>query len=349
MVRERNTFQVLVVNDTSIDNHQGCQSVMSAISALLRRNGMQPAFFWPAHTAWQGKSEFEEALAKVDLVLINGEGTIHHDREAGKRLLDIGTRARSAGVPIALINVGWEKNSTALLSLLDHFDLIAARDSRSAERMRAGGAVVRVVPDLSIWFANSQGFIPDRSTPRSAIGFTDNVDRFKALTLDELRSKCLARPVSITYGDGGCAQRLRFIRGGVSLSRDLLYPARFLALLRLRQRLWRVCGVTPQEFLSELSAFRLLVSGRFHACTMALSVGTPLIAQASNTDKISALFQDVGLDSWRCDSVLNEDFIGFASDKGFSDREYKNLCSYVDWAVTESQNLFIDLKKMVMK
>ena len=339
-------ISVLVVNDTRVDRHHGCQAVMGAILSLLRRNQMEPALLWPAHAEWRGDAEFEEKISKVDLVLINGEGTIHHDRPAGRRLLELGARARAEGVPVALINVGWVANGPELVALLDDFDLVAARDSRSAERMRARGVSVRVVPDLSLWFAQARGVRPDANGSRVGIGVTDNVDRFKAIALGRLRSACGGQTVSIIHGAPGPAGWIRFLRAGVALSEDFIHPARFAALLRLRHRLWWQGSTDTQRFLTHLSSLKLLVSGRFHACTLALSAGTPLIAQASNTDKIEALVHDAGLGSWRCEGLLDVARVHDARAIGWSEQEYKNLCNYLDEAAIEAERLFSDLANL---
>lgn len=348
-VKEKNYKEyknVLLVNDTRVDKHHGCQAVMNAIFVLLQRNLMKPALSWPAHLEWCNVAEFDEVLPKADLVVINGEGTIHHDRPAGRRLLELGARARAESVPVALINVGWEANGPEFVSLLNDFDLVSARDSRSAEHMRAGGATVRVVPDLSLWFARSQGVRPNTSTKRVGIGVTDNVDRFKSLALNSMRSSIDGQLVSIVHGAPGPTGWVRFLRGGVALSEDLQHPSRLAALLRLRHNLWRQGSTDTQQFIAHLAAFKLLVSGRFHACTLALAAGTPVISQASNTNKIAALFHDAGLDSWRCKGLLDAVKVHDASAHGWSEHEYRNLCVYLDQAVGKTEKLFSDLAKL---
>jgi len=128
------------MNDTRGDRHHGCQAVMSAICSLMERNGMRATHFWPAHADWRNDSGFDAALGSARLAIINGEGTIHHDRPAGRRLLEAGMKAHAAGVPVALINTGWEANDIQLAEMLTWFNLVAARDSRSARQMRAAGA-----------------------------------------------------------------------------------------------------------------------------------------------------------------------------------------------------------------
>jgi hypothetical protein len=341
-------LSVLIVNDTRVDRHHGCSAVMQAIVRLLARNGVDRFSFLPAHSDWRKMSDFRRFVSDFDLVLVNAEGTIHHDREAGLRLLEIGGVTRSLGVRSALVNAGWEGNSPSLLSLLRNFDFISARDTRSAVRMRASGEVVRVVPDLSIWAARDEGFRPLRcNRDIRKLGVTDNVDRFKSLFLEKLRHMNSGQSVSIGYAAKGTKGRLSFIRDGISIREDFSNPYRLVALLKMRNRLWKSSQEDLHRFIQEISGFSLLVSGRFHACTLALSVGTPIIALPSNTDKIAALFEDAGLDSWRYESVIDSDHIQRAKEAQWSDAEYQSLCAYLESASVLTEEMFSDLAKLM--
>lgn len=334
---------VLVVNDTRVDRHHGCHAVMAAILALLERNGMRAAHFWPAHADWRGDPEFDRALAEVRLVVVNGEGTIHHELPAGRRLLEVGGRARAQGVPVALINAGWEANGPDMVARLVDFDLVAARDSRSAKQMGAGGAEVRVVPDLSFWHSLALVPGPSADHPREGVGFTDNVERLKALELERLRRACWGKTLAISQAAPGCLSGLRFLRGGVSLRQDLRHPTRLAALLRLRRRLWRQTDTNHAAFLHRIAGFELLVSGRFHACTLALAMGTPVIAQSSNTGKIAALFHDAGLAPRRAALPLDTKAVREERARGWSRQERANLDLYLACARTAAETLFEDL------
>lgn len=338
--------EILVVNDTRVDRHHGCHAVMGAIIALLERNGMRASHFWPAHADWRGDPEFERALAEVRLVVVNAEGTIHHALPAGRRLLEVGARARAQGVPVALINAGWEANGPDMVALLADFDLVAARDSRSAEQMGVGGAEVRIVPDLSFWHALALTPGPPADHPREGVGFTDNVERLKALELERLRRACWGQSLAIFQGAPGRLSGLRFLREGVSLRQDLRHPARLAALLCLRRRLWRQTGTDHAAFLQRIAGFELLVAGRFHACTLALALGTPVIAQSSNTSKIAALFHDAGLASRRAALQLDTEAVRAEQVRGWSLQELANLDLYRARARAAAETLFDDLASM---
>lgn len=341
-------MSILVLNDTRVDRHHGCYAVMAAIGALLERNALGPVRYWPAHTEWRGSAEFDAALAAARLVVINGEGTIHHDRPAGRRLLEAGARARDTGVPVALINTGWEANGPDFVAMLDHFDLLAARDSRSAARMAEGGAEVRVVPDLSLWHARAN--MPQTvAGTRAGIGFTDNVDRFKSLALERLRRACGGETLVIGHGTAGFGGWAGFLREGIGLREDIRHPARLAGLVALRHRLWRAGLPATDAFLARIARLELLVSGRFHACTLALATGTPVIAQSSNTGKIAALFHDAGLDQWRGEVTLDRVSVQEARARRWSEAERAALDAYLAGAVTAAEGLFVDLARLVAR
>jgi len=314
---------------------------MGVIEHLLAAHGMKAVAFWPAHADWRNDPAFDGALAQARLVIVNGEGTVHHDRPAGRCLMEIGAAARARGIPAALINAGWEENGPELTAMLADFALVSARDSQGAAAMGPGPADLRVVPDLSLC---SVPAAPRASGPRDGIGFTDNVDRMKSLELDRLRRACGGRVVSIHQGgDGGY---LGFLRDGISMREDLKVPRRALGILRLRHLLWAGRTTDTAAFRDGLARLRLLVSGRFHACTLSLALGTPFVAQASNTGKIAALARDAGLDEWRTSSRLTPDEIARAADRGWSKTEERNRAAYVADARARAETLFADLRRL---
>jgi hypothetical protein len=337
---------VLVVNDTRVDRHYGCHAVISAIIALLESNNMRVTHFWPAHTDWRASPEFDLALAGVSLVVVNAEGTIHHDLPAGRRLLEIGAVARGRGIPVALINVGWEANGSDMVALLDDFDIVSARDARSAAQMSVCGANVRIVPDLSIWFALTRQPRVPADQLRSGVGFADNVKRLQAVELERLRKDCRGESLSIFQRSSGPFAQLQFLRNGVSFRQDLFHPERLAALILLRRQLWRRMDPNFSAFLHRLAGFELLVTGRFHSCTLALATGTPLVAQKSNTHKISSLFNDAGLESWRVDGTLDRASVERARAYGWSAAEKVAIDSYTKHAVVAAEALFTDVAKL---
>ncbi len=333
----RTRCPVLIVNDTRVDGHHGCTAVMTALERLLEAHGFVISARWSAHTDWRGDPGFAHALAGARLVVVNGEGTIHHDRPAGRRLVELGAAARAEGVPSALINTGWEANGEDLAAMLVDFALLAARDERSAAAMRTGASTVRVVPDLSLCTDP-----PPSSRSRQGLGISDNVDRLRALDLADLRRAVGGRWLSIHHR----RPLLGFLRSGLSLREDVFHPMRLAGLLAQRYGIWRASQDDLERFLAELGGLQLLVSGRFHACTLALLTGTPFVAQASNTGKIAALIADAGLDPARAALPAEPADLRDLARQGWTLAEEAARRAYLDQARSRAAVLAADLRAL---
>ena len=338
------TVPVCVLNDTRIDRHHGCQRVMDAIEHLLQANGCKVIARNPAHQDWEKNAEFLQALAKTRLIVVNGEGTLHHDRPAGHTLLKIGQWARKHGIPVALVNAGWEANSAQMAGLLADFSLVAVRDAASAAEVQSHGQPCRVVPDLSVY--DSVQLAAATQTGNGPVLFADSVNRFTALALERSRQATRSETLAIVYADSGLSGYLRFLRQGIARA-DLSHPQQLTALLAMRHRIARHGSADTQRFLQRLAQSSLLVSGRFHACTLALATGTPFIAVPSNTRKIAALVADVGLAPWRADSPLDAATILKAQQHGWSDAEKQAISAYLERARSQADQLFRDIRNLV--
>lgn len=330
---------VIVLNDTRGDRHFGCTAVMRALEAGLDGAGLQPRLLLGTHEDWRKHAGFERALAAARLVVVNGEGTLHHDRPLGLRLLQVAAAARAAGVPSALVNAGWQANGEAYAAAARQFDLVSARDSRSAAELRAAGIACRVVPDLSLCTATPP------AAPRAGIGVTDSVDRDVALLLSRLRRGLGATTVSIHERPRGLRGRWRFQRAILG-KRDLASPLGAWRRLSARREQLGASGESLEGFVAGLAGLALLVSGRFHACTLALVAGTPFLAAGTNSHKISALVEDAGLAPWRAAPALDAAAINEAMHGGWSAAEQAARADYVARARQEARELFSDLGQL---
>lgn len=286
------TRPVVLINDTRADLHHGCWRVMRTLEAQLARVGLAVVARAPAHADWRKDPSIGEAIGKAALVVVNGEGTIHHDRPAGEALLAVGAAAKAAGAPAALINASWDANGPAYARALADFTLVSARETRSAAQIQAAGLTARVVPDLSL-------FEPVSPPPvRAGVGFTDSVLREVALELEAARKRLGGLALPIHFNPPGLKGDLKNLRDGVA-RRDLADPA-FLARSIAARLAWRAAETRDEaDYMAKVAALSLLVTGRFHAATFALAAGTPVLAVESNTHKIGATFDDAGLAPWR--------------------------------------------------
>lgn len=333
------TRPVVLINDTRADLHHGCWRVMRTLEAQLARVGLGVVARAPAHADWRKDPAIGEAISKAALVVVNGEGTIHHDRPAGEALLAAGAAARAAGVPSALINASWDANGPTYTRALADFTLVSARETRSAAQIGAAGLTARVVPDLSLFGAVSP------PAARAGVGFTDSVLRQVALDLEAARKRLGGIALPIHFNVPGLKGDLQNLRDGVA-KRDLADPV-FLARSIAARLVWRAAETREEaDYMAKVAALALLVTGRFHAATFALAAGTPVLAVESNTHKIGATFEDAGLAPWRriAPADLTPDLLALAA--RWEPAEERALADFLADGRKATDALFDDLARL---
>jgi hypothetical protein len=156
-------MRVVLYNDTAlINSHFGPQCVVQTFREQLVTRGVE--LIGSLHRDALPKDN-RTLLSQADLVIVNGEGSIHH--EQCSHLIDIASE-----YPAALINCVYQENSPneALLK----FRFVAARESRSARHLQdCGATAVEVVPDLMFGCSILREFVRDE--PEFDLGMTDNV------------------------------------------------------------------------------------------------------------------------------------------------------------------------------
>lgn len=154
--------RVALINDTSLfSNHFGCELVCQVFREQFKRLGLDLVLALPKRFDLE---QYTDQLAQVDLVIINGEGTLHHDKFS--QLIDL-----AASYPCVLVNCVFEKNSPN--PNLKKFLYIAARESFSAAEIKKHGADCETVPDLI--FGSTFARVFPKQTPKHKLGITDSV------------------------------------------------------------------------------------------------------------------------------------------------------------------------------
>lgn len=327
--------RVVVMNDTAGRSHHGCARVMRLLVAGLERQGLQVIHRSPARSDWTKEAGFAEALSRADLVVINGEGTLHHGREAGRTLLNVIPVARAKGVPVALINALWQDNPPEWLDLLSNADLIATRDAKSTTEV-ARLENVRTLPDLSL----SAGAEPQVG-PRDRLYFGDSVrwstrralalaaKRLKADALLPTKTRSSALWTGKPFGPG-----LSALYHGVAPFH--LPPLQLAA--------------TEADYLRLLGRARMHVTGRFHGICLSLVTGTPFLTTGSNSWKIEALLADAGLPKSR--AVAEADLSRLSQsdlNRPFTPEETKGIAAFLSQAQIQSEALFADLAALARR
>ncbi|MFC3153101.1 polysaccharide pyruvyl transferase family protein [Litoribrevibacter euphylliae] len=155
-------MKVALINDTSLfSNHFGCQLVGQVYREQFKRTGLDLTISLPKIFNIE---DYKSKLDEVDLVVVNGEGSIHHGRNP--HLLEV-----SKKYPSVLLNCVYQENPRN--DALKEFLHISARESYSALEIQQKNIKCSVVPDVI--FASS--FVRSFPKPNSTkdLGITDNV------------------------------------------------------------------------------------------------------------------------------------------------------------------------------
>ncbi|SMO83506.1 polysaccharide pyruvyl transferase family protein [Paracoccus laeviglucosivorans] len=201
------------------------------------------------------------------LIVLNGEGTMHHGAARAAELLRCCEKAKERGVPVVLMNSVWQDNPPSFAQSLRAFDRIYVRDRASLAELPEGlGA--RHLADVSI-----AGFAPFYAQGRfddapHDLAVIDSVLPQVSHELQDFAQRQEAAFYAMPYGSLA-ALRTRAAQDGTAFPRLLQAP--------------------------DLMSARGWLTGRFHGLVAALCAGRPVCAIPSNTFKIEAMLGDAQL------------------------------------------------------
>lgn len=342
-------MKVLVLNDTRSENHHGCSRVMNAIDFNLKQRGIRDVDYVEIGENWEQSEAIKRKIIFADLLLINGEGTIHHNAPYGLSLLRAGSFARKYGVKTALINCTFQANDAACHKDLASFDLISVRESLSLAEVEAAGVSARIVPDLS--FAVGRNISAQRS---DRVYVTDSVKKEVSMSLEQLTLKR-----GFSYSDittGVAAPVPPKITRILSIWRNNTFAELMTKVIIALQRRQQVTGdATPKrettythfDFSDQISTANLLICGRFHTMCYCMNNQTPFVAIDSNSHKMLGTLKDAGLDAKK--RLLSLDMLPDLNPETYqyNDAEKEALVQYTQRAHVETQRLFDDLRGLL--
>lgn len=283
--------KAVLLNDTSYENHHGCNIVIKNIKAKLAQRDIDLIATNPIGKEWQTNTLFLKALSLCDIVLINAEGTIHHDSPYALSLLQIVTFTNK---PTVLLNMTYQNNSHLFADLVKSFTKVYVRESLSQAELSKYAIDVPVVPDMT--FASSYIFANTRTFD---ICMTDSHDIQFSQRLHSIAKKqhfCFLPIISpyLKYSTiKGFVKKIKYgliIRFRKYIQTMTSIPYSYL----------RYTHVLPEKnFIQKIGESHCLVSARFHALCIAMQTMTPFLILKSNTHKIEGLLSDAKITSTR--------------------------------------------------
>lgn len=351
LVRKRNRMhfysgnepRLTVLNDTDAAGaHFGCSRVMGNIKRLSEQNGLRICSTVPAATH-SFSPYMRRAIGEADIVMINGEGTLHHGRRHARWLIEAIEYAKSRNKPVALVNALYQDNPELWNPIVSELDIIYARDALSAAQLtRATGRNVEYMGDLALY--DETPFHTEGE--RSGMLFGDSVHvrttRRLLATAGRISRQAPARVMPITRCYPMSGSRRATASGLQTIYAYYCHRrvARFRNIVSFSD--------SPLAYMETLRRFTLSVTGRFHALCFALLTGTPFVAVASNSWKMEAIITDAGLRRERLigPRMLNPEII-LDNDWSYSTEEREAIDRYIETSRTKAKQLFISLHSLV--
>ena len=311
--------KVALFNDTSSSGHFGCDAVIKTIEDSVTQRGGKIVYRHPVGRGWEEDADALAAIETADVVLVNGEGSIHHSSERAASLAGIGPYCRKHGIPGFLVNCTVQSNSERIMRDIGDFSGVWARESYSVKEMELFGIKASLCPDFSL-YQSMPHWSPERKNPV----FVDSVNKRDNQKVEAWAAKASGIFVTMKKGGGGCAR---------------YYPRRSF----LRRFFSRVptagaglCSIADfSSFGSFLASAPYVVTGRFHAFCFCLRAGVPVFVISSNTWKSEALLFDVGINRERLVTTAPS-----TASPGYSDQELRRINEYLATAEASIDDLF---------
>jgi len=329
----------VLLGDTRDIHHHGCEAVLHQLVAGLTSVGLPPSTVLNG-MEWE---PYGDTCLCAPLVVINGEGALHHARPVVESVLSLAEKRRAAGLPTALVNASWFANTPEQTRRLASFDLIALRDGASRCTVRAEGIVSLDAPDLAIRQAMQWRVAhPDTVTAAPpSVSDSTRPEITRKLRAFAARRGWKYLPVLYPPAAPRPGAKSRKIWRKLRLARMLGPLTRWVFSPRYHAHL---AGVADMDaYCAALSRHRGALAGRFHTVCFCLGLRIPLVALASNTPKIESLLTDAGLDTAR--RMVNLDPL--TAIPPFSEAEATGLERFLASAEQEYIALFHRLRLLV--
>lgn len=298
------TIKAVLVNDTSVQNHYGCKIVVKNIKACALRAGLEIITSVPVNKSWRDDVCLS-ALDECDVVIVNGEGTLHSSKKSAVELSEIGPYCLTLSKPCFLINSVYQNNSTAIAKNLKTFTAVYVRESYSQKELESQGIASQIVPDMI--FYNNPFLGSDFEISREKFLFSGSVYKDVSNAL-YAASKKFEDARFVTLWEKPVIKDVKSSKK--STKRKIIDQAKELFPFNHRVKINRFFGVMDEDYdfdvnhhstesfedlIGIIMGAEYLYTGYFHFICLAIMAKKPFSYVPSNTHKIEGLLHDIGL------------------------------------------------------
>lgn len=278
-------------------------------------------------------SIIKDKIKSSDLIIINMEGTIHHNSVGGLTLMGLAYYSKKKNKKVALVNGSYQLMDEQLtLKVLKEVNFISVREVNSYYYLIKKGLNVCLIPDFAF-----------RANINSNLELK-NIMKIK-FEIEE-KKKCL-----YTIGVLGVYQNQRdyvnfdVIKRHILDIKQLGYTPYYLKIEDkegdIEKKLYNLGvniisyedGITYKNIGTVLNSFDLLITGRYHIGIFGLMNKIPTFFLKSNTYKIEGLLKMLNIEN---NMIINDDILSI-----------ENKINYVNAYKLPLEESYIDFKRFL--
>ena len=308
-------MKIIVFNDTRKECHHGCSRVMNSIDVNLK-GCFSSIQYIAILEKWKLKESLKREIIQSDLVLINGEGTIHGDAPHVTELLDVLTFAHNYGVRVGVINATIESISAANIKKLKLANFLYVRDVNTYEYLLKNNIHSMVCHDLVFYLTGDIKNLVNNNKFALTDGYGYDFEQIK---LPEGFDRVTIFNRNEAYFNSSRIRKLKLM---------------FTNFRKLKTK----SAETHIDCLDLLNSYSYIVTGWYQVVCLCIFLGIPFSYTESNTRKITNLLEDIGL------VVEKFKFIDFHTPIHFTDEEKLLINLFLKKTQIEINEMFLYIK-----
>lgn len=315
---------VAIINDTRSTNHYGCLLVMENLNTLLKEKGVQVIWTWPVGKDWRKYKRRIIKQPKVDMIIVNGEGTIHHSatRKHARALSEFAGFAKEyLKSPSVLINATLYKNEPSLYQNLREYQQVFVRDRESLDELNLNGLNGYYVPDLT--------FAKYMQVNQNPINMGIVIDTALKHEIPQLKEFCVQNAFDFASMVVARPANENFFKSPRPFVKTI-----YRWLIEDRKR-----STKPIDYIQNLKKYKVVVTGRYHTVTMCIKHQIPFVAIESNTPKITNLLKDCYASNDRVINFVELKILDLSKFESFTDYELARAQQFSEFAELNIQNM----------